>query len=281
MRLLWNAVWFVVIILAAALAKLLFDNIPYAAVMARLKNSFGIGENDVIAIVATSLIPIAATVAVVAFIYWRFSQHHRIASTGASESQTPAMSPHGYRAKVIKRLFLQRDSLPIIVIALSVALTSGPSASEDQKEILQGLLTMINYLSIAKTFEDRAYELIDDRAPKIQTDGPDDFMARLNDLQTGYYSVINGFPYILRILRNTPDVQSLTKVEVIPDCLERTRSLYAEIKRINEHKGPDVVFTLENNTILAKWRAGLPECDKWISDKLDAAKKKYVEYGGH
>ena len=53
---------------------------------------------------------------------------------------------------------------------------------------------MINYLSIAKTFEDRAYELIDDRAPKTQADGPDDFMARLNDLQTGYYSVINGFP---------------------------------------------------------------------------------------
>jgi hypothetical protein len=249
--------------------------------MACLKSFFGIGENEVIAIVATNLIPIAASAAVVAFIYWLSSQHHRIASTGASESQTPAMSPHSYRAKVIKRLFLQRDPFPIIVIALSVALTSGPSASEDRKTILQQLLTMINYLSIAKTFEDRAYELIDDRAPKIQTDGPDEFMARLNDLQTGYYSVINGFPYILRILRNTPDVQALTKVEVIPDCLERTRSLYAEIKRINEHKGPDVVFTLDNNTILAEWRAGVPKCDKWISDRLDATKKKYIEYGGH
>ena len=141
---------------------------------------------------------------------------------------------------------------------------------------------MINYLSIAKTFEDRAYELIDNRAPKTQADGPDDFMARLNDLQTGYYSVLNGFPYILRILRNTPDVQALTKVEVIPDCLERTRSLYAEIKRINEHKSSDAVFTLENNTILAEWRAGIPECDKWISDRLDARqRKKYIEYGGH
>lgn len=191
------------------------------------------------------------------------------------------MSPHNYRAKVIKCLFLQRNPLPIIVIALSVALTSGPSASEDRKKSLQELLTMINYLSIAKTFEDRAYELIDNRAPKTQADGPDDFMARLNDLQTGYYSVINGFPYILRILRNTPDVQALTKVEVIPDCLERTRSLYAEIKRINEHKSSDAVFTLENNTILAEWRAGIPECDKWISDRLDATKKKYIEYGGH
>src|SRR5580704_2754851 len=99
--------------------------------MARLKSSFGIGENDVIAIVATNLIPIAATVAVVAIIYWLSSQPHKFASTRASESQTPALSPHSYRAKVVKRLFLRRDPLPIIVFALSVALTSGSSASED------------------------------------------------------------------------------------------------------------------------------------------------------
>ena len=45
-------------------------------------------------------------------------------------------------------------------------ISSWPKASEDRKKILQGLLTMINYLSIAKTFEDRAYDLIDSWANK-------------------------------------------------------------------------------------------------------------------
>jgi hypothetical protein len=160
-------------------------------------------------------------------------------------------------------------------------ISSGPKAFEDRKKILQGLLTMINYLSIAKTFEDRAYDLIDNWANKKQTGGPDDFMDQLENLQTGYHSVINGFPYILGTLPYAPDVQALTKVEVIPDCLERTRSVYAEIKKIKENKGADVAFTAEDNTKLAEWRAGVPECDKWISDRLDATKKKYIEYGGH
>ena len=51
-------------------------------------------------------------------------------------------------------------------------ISSGPKAFEDRKKILQGLLTMINYLSIAKTFEDRAYDLFDNLANKKQTDGP-------------------------------------------------------------------------------------------------------------
>jgi hypothetical protein len=159
-------------------------------------------------------------------------------------------------------------------------ISSGPKALEDRKKILQGLLTMINYLSIAKTFEDRAYDLIDNLTNKNNTDWPNDLMDKLDNLQTGYHSLINGFPYLLGILPNAPDVQALTKVEVIPDCLERTRSFYAEIKRIKEHKGADVAFIAEDNAKLAEWRAGVPECDKWISDRLEATKKKYIEYGG-
>jgi hypothetical protein len=159
-------------------------------------------------------------------------------------------------------------------------ISSGPKAFENRKKILQGLLTMLNYLSIAKTFEDRASDLVDNWATKKQTDGPNDLMDKLENLQTGYHSVINGFPYIFGMLPYAPDVQALTKVEVIPDCLERTRSFYAEMKRIKEKTGADVAFIAEDNAKLAEWRAGVPECDKWISDRLDATQKKYIEYGG-
>src|SRR5580704_9336722 len=69
-------------------------------------------------------------------------------------------------------------------------ISSGPKTLEDRKKILQGLLTMINYLSIAKTFEDRAYDLLDNLANKKQPDGPDDLIDKLENLQTGYDSVI-------------------------------------------------------------------------------------------
>jgi hypothetical protein len=122
MRLFWNAIWFVVVLLAATLAKLLFDNILYAAIMARLKSSFGIEEGDLIAVVATNLIPIAATLIVVAFIYWLSSQHHAAkAATAAPETATQAAT----KLNILGRIFFRRDPLPAIAISLAIALIIG------------------------------------------------------------------------------------------------------------------------------------------------------------
>jgi hypothetical protein len=61
--------------LLLALSKLLFDNIFYAAIMRRLKSDLDIDEGDMIAMVAANLIPILASIILIAIIY-RLAIHH-------------------------------------------------------------------------------------------------------------------------------------------------------------------------------------------------------------
>lgn len=52
------------------LVALLFEHLLYGALMVQLKRQFGIEEGNIVALVATNLIPIAATALIIVFIYW-------------------------------------------------------------------------------------------------------------------------------------------------------------------------------------------------------------------
>jgi len=63
-----------------------------------------------------------------------------------------------------------------------------------------------------------------------------------------------------------------------PDCNGKSNALHAEIFRINAHKGAELLFTLLNDTKLADFRAVVPECEKWVNARIEAANKKLAEY---
>src|ERR1700733_6682964 len=121
MSLFWKALWFIVALLGAGLAKLLFDNILYAAIM-RYLGTYGIMEGDMIAVVTTNLIPIIGTIVVVALIYWLASQHH----ASKTVTGTPAVSaPNNPRQSIFRRILVSQGPLPSIALSLAVALCAG------------------------------------------------------------------------------------------------------------------------------------------------------------
>jgi len=56
--------------------QLIWTNLLYAAIMQRLTQQFGVQEGDLVAWMTLYLLPILATMAVVAVIYWGWSQNH-------------------------------------------------------------------------------------------------------------------------------------------------------------------------------------------------------------
>lgn len=51
----------------------------------------------------------------------------------------------------------------------------------------------------------------------------------------------------------------------------------SEINRIIGHKA-ELLFTLQNDTKLADFRATMSDCEKWINSRIEAADKKRQRY---
>ena len=103
------ALWFIVVFLAFGLAKLLFDNILYAAIMRQLESAFGIKEGDVVAVIASNLIPLFATMIVVALIWWLTLQHHRKVSLSAGSVPAPTPPPIPNQNSRVRQFFSRKD----------------------------------------------------------------------------------------------------------------------------------------------------------------------------
>jgi hypothetical protein len=299
MRLVWGALWFVIVLLCAGLIKLLSDNILYAAIM-RYLGTYGIAEGDLIAVVTTNLVPIIATIAVVAVIYWMSLQSH-----AAKSAALPAAAVDATRSQagVIRRSWNSGGPLPIIAVSLAVAFAVGivwqinygpltnlrkPVSSPLQIVLFPGeiqaarpVLKQILYsLSWINQGTDKWRELLENWQYQIQTNGPDDFMKSANDVYNtiaisgflGLSNAVSGMD-----IKKYPDIADIVKNDS-PDCIGKPLAFSNELKRIKEHKGADMTFTLINNTKMADWRAALPECSKWITARLGAFAKVEAKY---
>jgi hypothetical protein len=117
--------WFVAILMLYGVAKLLFDNILYAAIM-RWLSAHGIEESDMVAVVTANLIPIAGAIALPAAIYWLSMQHHatKAKPVPAAEPPKAEIRPSFFR-RLVARLITWDDPLPIIASSLVVAFVVG------------------------------------------------------------------------------------------------------------------------------------------------------------
>jgi len=100
----------VAVFLLFQLANLLGGNVLYAAIVVRLKE-YGIQESDVVALIATNLVLITATIVVVTFLYFLAFRHHT-EKAAALSSGVPVTSQ-------VRRFSLKGMEAPTaVVIAL-------------------------------------------------------------------------------------------------------------------------------------------------------------------
>ena len=296
---LFNFWYFLCAILLYALAKMLFDNILYAAILLRLHSAFGIEERDVIAIVAANLIPILATIVALALIYGLARYHHaaKAKAAGTSIAFDPAPTTTSGKSRWRLSRFLNKlEPLPAITLGLAIAVAGSgvyqhyqnskppPSArtiSAADKQTATAILKQFAYsVNIIKKSLDKSKEVLEGWQYRIQVNGADEFLATLGEIYDnmailGFISMSNAMYNI--DTKKFSDLVAFSKRDD-PGCIDRTLALINEVKRIKEHKGADVVFTLINDTKLVDWRTGLPECEKWIAAKTDALAKLQAEY---
>jgi hypothetical protein len=284
-----------------ALFKMLFDNILYAAIMARLKTSFGIEERDVIAIVATNLVPILATIVALAVIYFVSLHHHATKAKTANGAPVdlPPAPVNPKKDRLLGRL-ARLEPLPAITLGLAVALAAGvywqihygpnrtavtqtqvqrPSPDEIRNKVksIDDIVTALDYIKQGAV---KSHDLLEGWSYRITVDGPDAFMIEVGNIY-GYFSGIGALGLSNAFKATTYlDIRQLATTSDMPDCSGKTLAFYSELKRIKEHKGADMVFILMNDTKLADWRAIIPECDKWATERLEVAKKKRTELVG-
>jgi hypothetical protein len=285
MSLFWKALWFIVALLGAGLAKLLFDNILYAAIM-RYLGTYGIMEGDLIAVVTTNLIPVIGTIVVVALIYWLASQHH---ASKTMVGVAPVSAANNPSRGIFKRILISQGPLPSIALSLAIAFSTGiywqinygpltqlrrppPAATKlteaEKKDRLNFVVTTSNSVDTARLAMAKAHELSENWQYRMQT-GVADFNAELAAVSTGLYLAKYALKNGEAISDKWPDMAAITKDD-LPDCDTKTNAFIAEIKRINDRKGADLVFTLLNDVKLIEWRASLLECDRWISGRIEA-----------
>lgn len=289
---------FICTLLLQGLFKLLFDNILYGAIMAWLKLHFGIEESDVIAVVATNLIPILATIVVMAAIYWLALQHHLKKAGSADVVSAKNNSQPPTSTNRIAKLFSRIEPLPAIALGLTIALAGGvywqlyhgplnqlgqiapPKQPLTPPEIafrVQHIDQILSSLGVVKDSIAASRDILDNWQYQIQTNGPDDFMSHVatiyNNMAFGGFigvrNAVNDIP-------NIPDIRDLGKQDA-PDCVGKTRAFYDELKRIKDHKA-DMIFTLINDTKMADWRIVIPECEKWVNDRIAIAKRVRGNY---
>jgi hypothetical protein len=291
-----NLLWFLAALFAAGAFKLLFDNILYAAIMARLAD-FGIEEHDVVAIVAANLAPIVAAMVALAAIYWLSLQHH--AAKAAAANSGGASPVLGKRMVGVRGLLTRFDPLPAIVLGLALVLAGGiywqvrygpltniaglwrpvPTLSDADKKAINAILAeIIADLNWSKQSMDSAEELSDNWQYRLQTQGPDKFMNELGLISQSIANIT--VPQLGILVRNSekyPDLVVLMSVKDMPNLAGRTSALIAEVKRISARKDYDLVFVLLNDVKLLEWRAAVPDFRKWLTERYAAIEKKRAE----
>lgn len=283
-----------------ALLLLLFDNMLYAAIVQRLRTSFGIEEADMTAWIAANLILILVAI-IVLFGLYRLSLHYHMAKvidlgglpTATESSSAPTTSPARGR---IRSLLHRFEPLPAIALGLVVAVigvvyyqnwinrrptsTTPPRITEiDRLAGLNALTQLASNMQSAATYSKAMREIADNWQYKISTDGPDAFSAALNQAGAGYIYGLNGMYYVTTQFKGIPsDILALAKDDgTLAACNTRAKALAEEIQRIKEHKA-DLVFTLVNDIKLIEWRDGIKTCDEWIAGRRDVIEKKRAEY---
>lgn len=286
-----------------ALLLLLFDNMLYAAIVLRLRTSFGIEEADMTAWIAANLILILVTI-IVLLGFYRLSLHYHMAK-GIDLGGLPAVTesssaPTAAPTRASIRSLLHRfEPLPAIALGLTVAVVGvgyyqyrigRPPAPEQSKiqlspaEVVTGrtaVNAIIASLRWSQSGVAKALELRDNWQYQIQVKGPDDFYKRIDEISgnIGYAGML-GISNAVHDLnpKKYPDIMELAKFEGAPDCYGKSAALLNELKAIKEHNAADMIFNLTNNIQMADWRAVMPECDKWAAGKLNAAAKILAQY---
>lgn len=298
MKLFLSALWFVAVLLLMGVAKLLFENILYAAIMTRLKSTFGLQEGDLIAIVTNNLIEVTATIVAVVLIYWASSRHQ--ASTMADFTPNSPTKKQG----ILRRL-IDLNPLPAIVIGLAFAFGGGlywelhygpltglrtpPEAiksaipqlsSADKAKRLAALTVISNTVVQMRSACALGREIAENWQYKVQTGGADALTGELNRFSALVW-LGGGFnpQYTFSAYLVYSDIVPMISTEwQFPSVLSSTTSaLVDEINRIKEHKA-DIIFTLINDVKLADWKKALPECERWTEAKVNDIAAKRVIY---
>jgi hypothetical protein len=299
MRLVWGALWFVVVLLCAGLLKLLSDNILYAAIM-RYLGAYGIVEGDLIAVVTTNLVPIVATIAVVALIYWMSLHHH---ATKSATAPAPSVVHPPPNDGLFRRFWNSGGPLPTIAISLAVAfcigifwqINYGPLthlrkpqpldaltlSTADKAERVLGLVALLTPVSRMKAACTAAKDVAENWQYRATIGGPDQLASDILPLSNAIYYVNSiDLPDILVRYKNNSEIVPIITTEWnFPDIVgSTTTALIKEIGRIKEHKGADTVFTLLNDVKLIEWKNALPQCDKWVQEKIEFINSKRAKY---
>jgi hypothetical protein len=168
------------------------------------------------------------------------------------------------------------QSLQLFPAKTSSAAAPVVLSQAEKKERLEIIAKLIVQLVLMKAAADRGQEVSDNWQYQAQTNAID-FLIGITQAANGFYSADTELRSLEAQNESRVDLTPILKTDY-PDCNGKTNALHSEIVRINLHKGTDLVFTLLNDTKLADFRASLPECQKWVNARIDAANKKRVEY---
>ena len=230
--------------------------------------------------------------------------HHatKAKSTPTAEHPKAESRPNFFRRFVARLTW--NDPLPIIASSLVVAFVIGivwqvnfgplthlrkPVPSTPQQIVLSpaemlAARTALKQISVSFLYVrqglDKWRDLLENWQYQIQTNGPDDFSKNAGDIYTGISlagflgmsNAVSGMD-----MRKYPDIAEIVKNDS-PDCLGKPMAFYNEVKRIRDHKGADITFTLINNTKMSDMRAALPECMTWMAIRANAIAKVETKY---
>ena len=148
-------------------------------------------------------------------------------------------------------------------------------SEQEKKDHLALTARIITPLNSMKAALGAARDISENWQYKVQSN-PSDFFNSITTVSNGLYSATYELNSISTQYESWKDTFTITQAD-FPDCYGKTIALRSEIFRINEHRA-DLPFTLLNDTKLVDWRAILPACEKWVSERLDEINKKRSEY---
>jgi hypothetical protein len=277
----------VAVFLLFQLANLLGGNVLYAAIVVRLRQA-GIQEGAVVALIATNLVLVIATIVVVTFLYFLAFRHHTEKAAALSSEASIASGTSYARRFSLKGMEAPTAVVVALLLSVPVAIywqinygpfahkAEAPLSDSEKKDRIALIDRLMVQLNMMKSSALRARDISENWQYQVQTD-PNNFLVSLALVANGFYASDVELKSLERMFAGRKDIADLFKADY-PDCNEKSNALYAEISRISAHKGADLMFTLLNDTKLADFRAVVPECEKWSNARIDAVNKKRVEY---
>jgi hypothetical protein len=145
---------------------------------------------------------------------------------------------------------------------------------QEKKDRIANIDRLMVQLNMMKAASDRAKYVLENWQSQAMTD-PSGLTVAILLISAGFYASFE-LKSLERSFANRKGTADLFKAD-FPDCYGKTSAFNSEINRITGHKA-ELLFTLQNNTKLADFRSTMPDCEKWINSRIEAAEERRQQY---